>query len=157
MRLLPVLLALPTALAVRVMPLGDSITGSPGCWRAILYNDLVADGAQNLDMVGSLPAQGCGIAYDGDNEGHGGILATNIASQNLLPGWLSTANPDVVIMHLGTNDVWSSKSPTELLGAFTTLVGQMRANKAGVKVLVGYAEAYIHTYRKMEMLMHGCA
>jgi lysophospholipase L1-like esterase len=135
--LLPILLALPAALAVRVMPLGDSITGSPGCWRALLYNNLVSAGAQNLDMVGTLPAQGCGVSYDGDNEGHGGYLATNIASQNLLPGWLSSTNPDVVIMHLGTNDVWSSISPSNLLAAFTKLVGQMRANNPNVKVLVG--------------------
>ena len=26
--------------------------------------------------------------YDGDNEGHGGFLATDIANQNQLPGWL---------------------------------------------------------------------
>jgi len=32
----------------------------------------------------------------------GGYLATNIATQNLLPGWLSSTKPDVVIMHLST-------------------------------------------------------
>ncbi|MCO6716812.1 cellulose-binding protein, partial [Streptomyces sp. CHB19.2] len=30
--------AAPYATPVRVMPLGDSITGSPGCWRALLWN-----------------------------------------------------------------------------------------------------------------------
>src|SRR5512138_851793 len=56
---------------VRIMPLGDSITGSPGCWRALLWNRLQSAGFTNVDMVGTLPAQGCGIPYDGDNEGHG--------------------------------------------------------------------------------------
>ena len=60
------------ATAVRIMPLGDSITGSPGCWRALLWNRLRNTGYTNIDFVGTLPPQGCGIAYDGENEGHGG-------------------------------------------------------------------------------------
>src|SRR6185503_7079643 len=101
--------------ATRIMPLGDSITGSPGCWRAILWNRLQNTGFTNIDFVGTLGPQGCGIPYDGDNEGHGGILATNIVSQNLLPGWLSATRPDIVMMHLGTNDVWNAVSTQTLL------------------------------------------
>jgi lysophospholipase L1-like esterase len=87
-------------------------------------------------MVGTLPAQGCGVSYDGDNEGHGGYLATNIANQNMLPGWLSATNPDVVMMHLGTNDVWSNIAPATITAAFSTLVDQMRANNPNMKILV---------------------
>jgi lysophospholipase L1-like esterase len=121
---------------VRVMPLGDSITGSPGCWRALLWNRLQGTGYTNVDFVGTLPPQGCGVAYDGDNEGHGGFLATNIANQNLLPGWLSATRPNVVLMHLGTNDVWSNISPTTILTAFGTLVDQMRASNPDMRILV---------------------
>ena len=124
------------AAPVRIMPLGDSITGSPGCWRALLWNQLQNAGYTGIDFVGTLPAQGCGVPYDGDNEGHGGYLATNIASQNLLPGWLSATSPDVVIMHLGTNDVWSNLPPSQILASFSTLVGQMRASNPAMKVLV---------------------
>lgn len=121
---------------VKIMPLGDSITGSPGCWRALLWNNLQNAGYTNIDFVGTQPPQGCGIPYDGDNEGHGGALATNIVSLNELPGWLSATNPDVVLMHLGTNDVWSSLSPSTILAAYTTLIGQMRANNPSMKILV---------------------
>ena len=96
---------------VRIMPLGDSITGSPGCWRALLWNQLQSSGHTGFDFVGTLGPQGCGVPYDGDNEGHGGILGTNIADQNLLPAWLAATDPDVVLMHLGTNDVWNNRSP----------------------------------------------
>src|SRR6478752_7078592 len=99
------------AAAIRIMPLGDSITGSPGCWRALLWDQLQNAGYTNIDFVGTLPPQGCGVSYDGDNEGHGGILATNIANQNQLPAWLSATSPDIVLMHLGTNDVWSNIAP----------------------------------------------
>jgi len=135
-----VLIAAPGATApadpVRIMPLGDSITGSPGCWRALLWNRLQSAGYTGADFVGTLPPQGCGVAHDGDNEGHGGYLATNIASQNLLPGWLSATRPDVVLMHLGTNDVWSNIAPATILGAFTTLVNQMRASNPSMRILV---------------------
>lgn len=121
---------------VRIMPLGDSITGSPGCWRALLWQDLQNAGHTDIDFVGTLGAQGCGFPYDGENEGHGGILATNMADQNQLPAWLAATHPDIVLMHLGTNDVWSNRSTSAILAAYTTLVGQMRADNPQVTVLV---------------------
>jgi len=42
------------------------------------------------------------------------------------------------MMHLGTNDVWSSKSPDEILAAFGTMVDWMRESKRGVKILVSF-------------------
>jgi lysophospholipase L1-like esterase len=126
----------PTGTTVRVMPLGDSITGSPGCWRALLWQRLQQAGHTEVDFVGTLPAQGCGFSYDGENEGHGGFLATNVADQNQLPGWLAATDPDVVIMHFGTNDVWNNRSPATILAAFTKLVGQMRASNPAMRILV---------------------
>jgi lysophospholipase L1-like esterase len=126
----------PAAAQTRIMPLGDSITGSPGCWRALLWNRLQSTGFTNIDFVGTLPPQGCGVAYDGDNEGHGGFLATNVADQNLLPGWLSATRPDIVIMHFGTNDVWSARTPAQILAAFSKLVDQMRASNPNMRILV---------------------
>ncbi len=126
-------------LPVKIMPLGDSITGSPGCWRALLCTNLVNagyTGFTDIHFVGTQPPQGCGIPYDGSNEGHGGALATNIVSLNELPGWLSATNPDIVLMHLGTNDVWSNIATNTILAAYTTLIGQMRANNPNMKILV---------------------
>jgi lysophospholipase L1-like esterase len=126
----------PTGGPVRVMALGDSITGSPGCWRALLWQQLQRSGHTDVDFVGTLPPQGCGFAYDGENEGHGGFLATNVADQNQLPAWLSATRPDVVMMHFGTNDVWNNRSPETILAAFGKLVDQMRASKPTMRILV---------------------
>ncbi|WP_236670858.1 SGNH/GDSL hydrolase family protein [Streptomyces sp. 7-21] len=126
----------PAQEPVRIMPLGDSITGSPGCWRALLWQDLVAAGHTAIDFVGTLPAQNCGIDHDGDNEGHAGIQAVDMANQNQLPPWLAATNPDIVMMHLGTNDVWGARSTQEILGAFTTLVGQMRDSNPEMEIIV---------------------
>ncbi len=127
--------AAATAEPVRVMALGDSITGSPGCWRALLYRDLVAAG-HSIDMVGTLPAQGCAVAHDGDNEGHGGALVTNVASSGQGAQWFAATRPQVVLMHFATNDVWSNRSNVQILDAWTTLVQQMRAVDPQVVVVV---------------------
>lgn len=134
--LAPRAMAAPAADPVRVMPLGDSITGSPGCWRAVLWNRLLNSGYTDIDFVGTLPPQGCGQAHDGDNEGHGGELVTNVADQNLLPGRLAATRPDIVVMHFGTNDVWSSIAPDRILAAYTKLVTQMRASNPDMRILV---------------------
>jgi lysophospholipase L1-like esterase len=126
----------PSSGTVRVMPLGDSITGSPGCWRALLWQSLQNAGRTNVDFVGTLPAQGCGFPYDGENEGHGGALVTAVADQNQVVAWLAATHPDVVLMHFGTNDVWSNRSTATILAAYTRLVEQMRAGNPRMKVLV---------------------
>lgn len=59
-------------------------------------------------------------------------------ANNQLPGWLAKTKPDVVMMHLGTNDVWGNHPAEEILGAFSTLVDQMRQSKKTMKILVSY-------------------
>jgi len=125
---------------VRIMPLGDSITAGPGCWRAMLWHELQLAGYTNIDFVGGVSdGGGCnpGYSYDWDHEGHGGYSSTGIADNNQLPPWLDAAKPDVVIMHLGTNDMWGHYISTETkLAAFTKLVGQMRTNNPNMKIIV---------------------
>jgi lysophospholipase L1-like esterase len=54
-----------------------------------------------------------------------------------LPPWLAAAKPDVVLMHLGTNDMWGGYIPlADKLSAFTKLVGQMRAANPAMKIVV---------------------
>jgi lysophospholipase L1-like esterase len=138
--LLLLLLAAPVAAAaapVRIMPLGDSITAGPGCWRALLWDRLQRNGYTNIDFVGTQPGGGCAVAHDGNHEGHGGFSATGIADQNQLPGWLSATLPDVVLMHLGTNDLWGGTiSTSAILTAYSKLVDQMRASNPNMKIIV---------------------
>jgi lysophospholipase L1-like esterase len=135
MTLSPAAAAVP-ADPVRIMPLGDSITGSPGCWRALLWNQLQSGGHTDVDFVGTQSPQGCGVPYDANHEGHGGALVTTVADQNQLPPWLAASDPDVVLMHFGTNDVWSNRPTATILAAYGKLVGQMRAQNPDMTVLV---------------------
>ncbi len=125
---------------VRIMPLGDSITSSPGCWRAYLWNRLRSAGFTNIDFVGSGSDGGScnpGFSYDFDNEGHSGFSITGIAAGNNLPPWLAAARPDIMVVHLGTNDMWGGHIPLQdKITAYTTLVGQMRANNPNMKIII---------------------
>ncbi|HEY5810060.1 MAG TPA: GDSL-type esterase/lipase family protein [Povalibacter sp.] len=124
---------------VRIMPLGDSITAGPGCWRAYLWNQLQTAGYSNIDFVGGVSdGGGCnpGFSYDFDHEGHSGFSITGIADANQLPPWLTAARPDIIVMHLGTNDMWGGWIPLETkITALTKLIGQMRAYNAGIKIV----------------------
>ena len=124
--------------ALKIMPLGDSITAS-FCWRPKLWQKLRQAGKTNFDFVGSQTSSDCGVTgYDPNNEGHGGYLVTNIAGSMLaeLRGWIQTNTPDLVLMHLGTNDCWNSIAPATILNAYATVVDELRARNPNVWVLV---------------------
>ncbi|GAB1821963.1 hypothetical protein HerbRD11066_51270 [Herbidospora sp. RD11066] len=105
--------------AMRLMPLGDSITegvGSPtsSSYRMVLQRSLTNMGFR-YDFMGSL-AHGSGS--DRDHEGHSGWRIDQI--QGSVEGWLNTYRPDVVTLHLGTNDMiqnyQASTAPDRLMG-----------------------------------------
>ncbi len=100
-------------------------------WRRLQEADI-----RDTKFVGSLPATWCGFDYDGDNEGHSGFQATGIVAQALLPGWLQSARPDVVMMHLGTNDILTAKATADIIDAYGTMVDWMRESNAAMRILV---------------------
>ncbi|KAI1457921.1 carbohydrate esterase family 3 protein [Annulohypoxylon moriforme] len=128
---------------LRYMPFGDSIaniaTTEIICWRAMLWEKLKPTEWGSVDWVGSGKTENnCGdTTYDRDNEGHSGFLAIDIANRKQLVGWLQTNPADVITMHLGTNDiVQQNKQVTDILAAFTTLVGVMRDSNPNMKIIV---------------------
>lgn len=50
--------------------------------------------------------------------------------------WLKETKPDVVMMHLGTNDVWRGIPTEKIIEAYGKMVEQMRGSKRDVKILV---------------------
>lgn len=142
-KLLPLIPLLLTTAAqnatIRYMPFGDSITEII-CWRALLWEKLQTTEWASVDFVGSGKTENnCKDSkYDRDNEGHSGYLAVNIANQNQLDGWLQRNPADVITMHLGTNDMTGNKAITEILAAFTKMVGQMRSHNAKMKIVVSF-------------------
>jgi hypothetical protein len=102
-----------------------------------LWDRLQRTGFTNIDFVGTQMGGGCSVPFDEDHEGHAGFAATGIADQNLLPAWLTADSPDIVLMHLGTNDMWGGTiSTAAILTAYSKLVDQMRANNPNMKIIV---------------------
>jgi lysophospholipase L1-like esterase len=94
----------PTRQSIKIMPLGDSITygvGTPGLdsYRTDLYRRLTNAGL-NVDFVGS---QTSGTGTDRNNEGHPGWTITQISAN--IDHWLDAYEPDVILLHIGTNDM----------------------------------------------------
>ena len=106
---------------VRIMPLGDSITLGYGTggnetlletgYRQPLYLSLAGSG-YNTNFVGSLQAgQSATPSFDYDHEGHAGYTAGQVAGQ--VYTWLLAKPADVVLLHIGTNDLDMPNPPTD--------------------------------------------
>jgi lysophospholipase L1-like esterase len=93
---------------VEIMPLGDSITkgsGSPSTtgYRQPLYLWLT-DAGYDVDFVGRLKhGLSASPSFDVDHEGHSGIRDDEVASNVF--SWLQTNPADIVLLHIGTNDM----------------------------------------------------
>lgn len=107
-----------------IMPLGDSITEGTSMrnvppdeqkvgYRRKLFSDLTAEGFE-VDFVGSESNGEAANPPIGDpqHEGHGGFTAAQIAAN--LHTWLMLNPPDIVLLHIGTNNI-----NTDNLDAFT--------------------------------------
>lgn len=120
--------------AVRIMPLGDSITlgtytpTTPSVadesigYRRKLYGDLAQMGGNRfgVNFIGSLSHGSSAGIGDPDHEGHGGATSNEIANgrpaSSTDPGfpgvtnWLNTNPPDVILLHIGTNSFTTDPS-----------------------------------------------
>ncbi|MFO7680701.1 MAG: LamG-like jellyroll fold domain-containing protein [Chloroflexota bacterium] len=108
--------------AVRIMPLGDSITkgSSSGVtlesemisYRKTLWHNLIA-ASYPVDFVGSLTN---GQTYDGFDPHHEGWPAyTKAQVRDGVIGWLNTNPADIVLLHIGTNAVSTSVTEDDQL------------------------------------------
>ena len=115
------------ATSVRIMPLGDSITLgwmppiTDNIYRVGYRQKLNIDlktGGYNVDFVGGLQA-GSAVtpAFDIDHEGHGGWQAKGGTDGGIAPnvnGFLLANPADVVLLHIGTNDIPSGANAADI-------------------------------------------
>ena len=169
--------ATPTAPAasgrtVKIMPLGDSLTAGDGAtgaqsYRGHLYARLSSAGYK-VDFVGSQSSP-TAAGGDPDNEGHGGFtlgpddskyctraangtLTCDPASWNIsdnVGSWLGSAQPDVVLLLAGINDMFPqdvaagqtgirrTMNPADAAGKLSALVTKMRTLAPNAKIVIG--------------------
>jgi lysophospholipase L1-like esterase len=104
----------PRPAVLRIMPLGASSTvgkGSPETagYRGPLQALLARDGV-TVDMVGSR-REGPASVPDRDFEGVSGLTLEGM--QPLVAEWVGQARPDVVLLHMGTNDILRRTAPAK--------------------------------------------
>ncbi|MGW1176413.1 GDSL-type esterase/lipase family protein [Kitasatospora sp. NPDC002543] len=121
---------------VRVLPLGDSITyGRNSCtgngYRGPLQNLVTAEGRFAIDYVGS---QQNGVMADPANEGHPGYTVDQISDN--IDGWLAATHPDVVLLHIGANDLNQYAGGSDTAAKAERLVNRIFADQPGVTVIM---------------------
>ena len=126
------------SLPIRIMPLGDSITqGYNNSYRRPLWLALREAGWE-VDFVGSMSEGYAGGIesndYDSDHEGHWGWFADEVLER--IDEWAVQAKPEIVLIHLGTNDVGSGQNIPETAEEIKQIVERLRAHNPHVHVLL---------------------
>ncbi len=129
--------------SVRIMPLGDSITEGyvapstiTGGYRKELYSLLTNQGYV-VDYVGTLnyPAAVPEGWLDGDHEAHGGFKIADIRSEAAF--WLKQVpDPDVILLHIGTNDFWAGGTAATAQDHLTSLLSDLSALRPHARIIV---------------------
>lgn len=112
-------LGAPTDQPIRVMPLGDSITDDYtryDTWKQLVEAGYAVDFVGTQTSVprsreGNTPDVN-GVPFDQDHEGHAAWAASdmlagheNYPDEGNIEGWVDQVDADVVLLHVGTNDI----------------------------------------------------
>ena len=126
---------------IRIMPLGDSITygsNTGGGYRLPLYIALTNAG-YNVDFVGTQTANGATGLPDSDHEGHSGwkISDPTIGLYENILGWLAVIpDPDVVLLHIGTNDSGGGTAFTNAVDRLDALITRIATTRPYAHIIV---------------------
>jgi acyl-CoA thioesterase I len=133
--------------SLRIMPLGDSITeGESGhnTYRRVLWQRLKGAGC-SVDFVGTQYGVSSGYRnspsksppnadFDLDHEGH-----WDYSVNELLPfvaSSVAATQPDIVLIHIGTNDVLAGQSASGIAGEISSLIATLRGGKSDLYIVL---------------------
>lgn len=125
---------------IRIMPLGDSITqadSNHSSYRRPLWI-LLHQAGYEVEFVGSRQAHFGGPApytdFDPDHEGYWGWRTDQILVH--INDWVRTTQPDIVLIHLGTNDLRAGQSLESTMDELWDLIQALRQENPSIKVLL---------------------
>jgi lysophospholipase L1-like esterase len=117
----------------KIMPLGNSITqgkGDPGTDPGVIYdgfrNDLcliLNSNNWDYDFVGSQKDGNQSAQFDVDHEGHSGWRADDLLV--FIDSWLTTYSPDIILLHIGTNDISNGQSNQSTINEIESIVDKI--------------------------------
>jgi lysophospholipase L1-like esterase len=123
------------ATVTKVMPLGDSITDGyniPGGYRIDLWSTFQQAG-QFVDFVGSM-SNGPASLGDKHHEGHSGWRIEQINGS--VSGWLSGAQPEIVLLMIGTNDMLQDYNVAGAPARLSALLDTITQQSPNTQVIV---------------------
>jgi lysophospholipase L1-like esterase len=125
---------------VTLMPMGDSITGSTGHWRCLLWTQL-RDAGYHVNFLGERTGhvRKCDVpGFDDDNNGYSGMKVTKLAKDHRAKHWMLREHRrvDIVLLHLGSNDFRHGKELPEIMRGFDGVLKQIRSVNPRATVLV---------------------
>jgi len=136
-------LNIPAPLSVSIMLLGDSITQSTKShysYRYYLWKKLL-DSNVNFDFVGSMTTNNggnpqwpnyLGQSFDSDHQSHWGLRADQVF--NILKD--QTHKPDIVLVHLGTNDEIQNQGVASTKTDLRNIVANLRGKNPRVVIFL---------------------
>jgi lysophospholipase L1-like esterase len=135
----------PSANAIKMLTLGDSITQGNAehqSYRYPLWKKLQRLGVE-VDFIGSLRENYSGNpqwptyqgkVFDADHEGHWGWTVDEILSE--MDTWLTQYSPDIVLLHLGSNDVFKEQALAQTINELQSLILRLRLSNKNVAILM---------------------
>jgi len=122
----------------RVMPIGDSITAGSvlrDSYRRPLWH-LLNDAGLDTDFVGSRNTEVPNPDFDTDHQGFSGWTADQFLENGRMERWAQDYLPDVVLIHLGTNDIFQGQSVSSTIDEIGQIIDSVRGTNPRVIVLV---------------------
>ena len=126
---------------IRIMPLGDSITQADterSSYRRPLWQKLQSADFNTVDFVGSQTENEGGANpnpdFDLDHEGHSGFRTDQILLE--LDDWIDAAQPDVALIHLGTNDILQGQSAESTIDELGEVIDVFRADNPNITLFL---------------------
>lgn len=122
---------------VRILPLGDSLTQGTGSsdlagYRFPLWRHLWTAGHQ-VRLVGSLD-DGPSTLPCRAHEGHYGYTTAQLAAD--AGDWVTSAEPDIVLLHTGTNDIVQGRKPEKILVQWAELIDAILCARSTTEIIV---------------------
>ena len=123
----------------KILPLGDSITWGiqyDGAYRVELFTKAVGDN-KKITFTGSLsngPSMVAGQTFPKANEGHSGWTIDQDAG--LIPSPALTTIPNIVLLHIGTNDIYASSGQSTMPDRLGKLIDKIIAGAPDALVVV---------------------